>query len=248
MTDQNTPQLAFWLTQPSFPHVEIAREAGFRAVVLDIEHGSFNLDDLDRIIPFCRALGLFVYAKVLGPQTEPIQQALDFGADAVVIPHIGNAEHASQVCAAAKYPPLGKRSYAGGRTVGYGPASDSYGADENRRTRCFPMIESKQALDDIEAILALPTVDGVFLGPTDLSLDMGAARYSFSPADRDDLTRVAQAANAVGKPWIIPGWTAPERAFAKAEGAQTIVVGAQFYLIRAAFQSLMEGLKAEGLA
>lgn len=248
MTDHITPQLAFWLTQPSFPHVEIAYEAGFRAVVLDIEHGSFNLDDLDRIIPFCRALGLYVYAKVLGPQTEPIQQALDFGVDAVVIPHIGNAAHAALVAAAAKYPPLGKRSYAGGRTVGYGPPSDSYGADENRRTRCFPMIESKEALDDIEAILALPTVDGVFLGPTDLSLDRGAVRYTFSAADRADLTRVAQAANAAGKPWVIPGWTAPERAFAMAEGAHTIVVGAQFYLIRAAFQGLMDGLKAEGLA
>jgi 4-hydroxy-2-oxoheptanedioate aldolase len=244
---QPLASFAFWLTAPSFPHIEIARDAGFSAVVLDIEHGTFNLDDLDRVIPFCRALGMKVYAKVLGPLTEPIQQALDFGADAVIIPHIGNVAHAAQVTGAAKYPPLGVRSYAGGRTVGYGPASPTYGADENARTKCWPMIESRESLADVEKIAALPTVDGLFAGPTDLSMATGNPRYTFNADDQADLARIAAAAKPAGKPWVIPAWTAPERAFAKAHGASVTVVGAQFYMVRSAFAALVDGLAAEGL-
>ncbi|MCG5234705.1 aldolase/citrate lyase family protein [Xanthobacter oligotrophicus] len=238
---------AFWLTAPTFPHIEIARDAGFTAVVLDIEHGTFNLDDLDRVIPFCRALGMKVYAKVLGPLTEPIQQALDFGADAIIIPHIGDLAHARAVTAATKYPSLGVRSYAGGRTVGYGPAGATYGADENARTACWPMIESRESLADVEAIAQLPTVDGLFAGPTDLSMAAGNLRYTFNDADKLDIARIAAAAKAAGKPWVMPCWTAPERAFAREHGVSVTVVGAQFYMVRAAFASLVDGLAAEGL-
>ena len=65
--------------------------------MLDIEHGSFDLAALDRFIPFARQLGFRVMAKVLAPERSPIQQALDFGADAVVIPHIQGEAHARQV-------------------------------------------------------------------------------------------------------------------------------------------------------
>ncbi|WP_156921900.1 HpcH/HpaI aldolase family protein [Azorhizobium doebereinerae] len=240
-------QFAFWLSSPSFPHIEIARDAGFTAVVLDVEHGTFNLDDLDRVIPFCRALGIKVYAKVLGPLTEPIQQALDFGADAIIIPHIGTLAHAKQVTAATKYPPLGVRSYAGGRTMGYGPVGDSFSADQNARTKCWPMIESREALNEVEAIAALPTVDGLFAGPTDLSMAAGNPRYTFSESDQKDIARIGAAAKAAGKPWVLPAWTAPERAFGKAHGADITVVGAQYALIRTAFRGLVDGLAAEGL-
>ncbi|HEY2111781.1 MAG TPA: aldolase/citrate lyase family protein, partial [Dongiaceae bacterium] len=84
-----------------------------------------------------------------------------------------------------------------------------------RDTRCFPMIESAEALADVDAILALPTVDGVFVGPSDLSLSRGRGAYRNTEADRADLTRIAQAAAAAGKAWIMPGWTKAERDFAR---------------------------------
>jgi len=240
-------KLACWLTQPTIPHIEIANDFGFRKIVLDIEHGTFDLDALDRTISFCRALGMTVYAKVLGPQMEAIQQALDFGAHAVVIPHIGDVAHAAAVTKSAKYPPLGNRSYSGGRPTLYGPATDSYGGEQNAACKCYPMIESAEALADVEKIAALPTVDGLFAGPTDLSLTQGRPRYSFSPEDQADLIRIAKAAQATGKTWIMPAWTPPERVLANANGAEVIVVGAQFYLVRSAFQALVEQLGGEGL-
>ncbi|MCC7427280.1 MAG: host specificity protein [Alphaproteobacteria bacterium] len=241
--------LAFWMSTPYFAHFEIARDMGFAAVVLDVEHGTFGLDDLDRLIPFCHGIGLKVYAKVLGPQVEAVQQALDFGADGVIIPHIGDIEHAAKVCAAAKFPPVGLRSSAGWRPTGYKRSDDAYFAEQNRRVKCWPMIESAEAMADAEKIAALPTVDGLFAGPTDLSMTRGRGAYKFTDADRTDLARIAAAAQKAGKEWVFPAWTQPERAFAAAQPLNPclMVVGAQNAIIRSGFAGLLDGLKKEGV-
>ena len=213
MADADMDKLAVWLSTPHHAMLEIARDLGYRRFLLDIEHGLFDLDATDKLIALIKALKLEVYAKVLGPSAVPIQQALDMGCDGVIIPHIEGVGHAEEVTAAAKFPPLGNRSFAGTRTSGYGGAGQDYYDGANARTRCFPMVESAAALADVEQILALPTVDGVFLGPSDLSLSRGRGAYKNGDADKADLKRVAAAAKAAGKPWIMPAWTPAERAF-----------------------------------
>ena len=223
----STPKIGCWLAAPDTVFIEIAADLGYDMLVLDVEHGTLSLADLDRLIPLARALGLQVLVKVTGPQGEAIQQALDFGAHGVVIPHIGDIGHARTVCAAAKYPLLGTRSYAGARSVRYGVPDDAYFERDNRETLCFPMVETADALRDLEAILALPTVDGVFVGPSDLSLTRGRGRYRFTDADRDDLRLVARLCADVGKPWIMPAWRDAERAFAASAGAASLIVAEQ---------------------
>lgn len=217
-------KLAVWLSTPHHAMVEIARDLGYRRFVLDIEHGLFELDATDKLVALIRAMGLEVYAKVLGPEAVPIQQALDMGCDGVIIPHIEGVEHARMATAAAKFPPLGSRSFAGTRTSGYGGAGQDYYDGANAGTRCFPMVESAAALADVEKILALPTVDGVFLGPSDLSLSRGRGAYKNDDADKADLKRVATAAKAAGKPWIMPAWSKAERDFVAPFGPWFMVV------------------------
>jgi len=217
-----------WLSTPHQAMIEIARNMGFGHVVLDIEHGLFDLEATDRIIALAKALGMKIHAKVLGPETIPIQQALDMGCDSVIIPHIGNVAHAQEVTRAAKYPTLGKRSFSGTRPARYNVVKPDYYDRENAATRCYPMVESAAALKDIEAILALPTVDGVFMGPSDLSLDSGRGAYRNTDADKVDLRRVAAAAKAANKPWIMPAWTKAEREFATGLGASYMVVADEY--------------------
>jgi 4-hydroxy-2-oxoheptanedioate aldolase len=242
---------AVWLSGPNAAAAEIAADIGYRAAVLDIEHGSFDLDALDRFIPLLKGLGLEVLAKVLGPGRGPIQQALDFGADAVIIPHILNAEHAERVCAFAKFPPVGDRSFAGGRTVGYGAPDDEWLKGQDTKTRCYPMIEQAGALREIERILALETVDGVFIGPSDLSLRRDRGVYKRTPADFADLKIVADAATAAGKHWLLPAWSVSEKEFALANNAHTLVLtmehGALAHGLKDAFETtknLSKGLAA----
>lgn len=224
MAETKAANLAVWLTTPNHIMVEIARDLGYTKFLLDIEHGLFDLDPTDKLVAMMKAMELEVYAKVLGPTPVPIQQALDMGCDGVIIPHIGSVAHAREVCAAAKYPPLGYRSFAGTRTAKYGGVGQEYYDGENRRTRCFPMIESKEALLDVDAILALPTVDGVFPGPSDLSLSCGRGAYKNSEEDQRDLRRIADAARKAGKPWVMPAWSRKEREFVAALGPEFMVV------------------------
>ncbi|CEJ14367.1 5-keto-4-deoxy-D-glucarate aldolase [bacterium YEK0313] len=239
--------VALWMAQPHFNFLEMAHLAGYRNLIVELEHGSFDLSTLDQFLALARAKGMRTIAKVVAPTAEAIQQALDFGADGVVIPHLLDVAHARAVTAAAKYPMLGTRSFAGGRVFGYGrPDSDALAA-ENRRTRCFALIETAESLADVEAIAALDTVDGLFPGPTDLALARGRGAYAFTPADRDDLARCARAARAAGKPWIMPAWTPAERAFAREEGAALMVVATQTMTIRQGMAATIAALGTEGI-
>lgn len=216
--------LGLWLSTPNLALLEIARDQGVRAVVLDVEHGTFDLAALDQIIFAGRALGLSMLVKTLADTRAAIQQPLDFGASGVIIPHVGDLADARRLTAFAKFPPRGSRSFAGGRTTAYAAPEEGFFAGQDAATLCLPMVESAEALDAVEAILDLDTVDGVFVGPSDLSLRRGRGRYRRSEADLADLRRIAAAAAAAGKPWIMPAWTAQEQGWARDLGAQLLVV------------------------
>lgn len=239
----NTPRHAVWLSEPSSASVEIAGLAGYDTVVLDVEHGTFDLAALDWILPLIRARKMEAIVKVLGPERGPIQQALDLGADAVAIPHVESAAHAAEVTSFAKFPPLGLRSFAGGRTSNYRGFTDEWVTDQDASTRCFPMIEDASAHEEIEQILALPTVDGVFIGPSDLSLLRGRGAYTGSEDDFADLRRIARAARSAGKPWILPAWSEAEKRLAVQEGAETIIGIMQYGAMLNGFAAALESIR-----
>ncbi len=237
---------SLWLSEPSIYYAEIAYACGVRRLVLDIEHGVFPLRETDNFLAYTRARGMHTLAKVAGPHAEAIQQALDCGADGVIIPHVADAAHAAALSAIAKFPPLGQRSYSGARPVGYMPPSASYFEDESRRVLCLPMIETPGALAEVEQIAALPCVDGLFPGPTDLALTQGRGSYRFDARSQADLLRCARAATRQGKVWVMPAWTAAERAFAREHAAHEVVVHTQTMVIRHGIQSIQKAIEAEG--
>lgn len=236
----NTPSLGFWFTDASIPTAEIVAKLGFDFVVLDVEHGMFDLAVMERFIPVLKGMGLDVYAKVLGPSREPIQQALDFGSDGVIIPHIESAAHAAAITAFSKFPPLGRRSLAGGRTTGWNPLTDEWIADQDRSTRCFPLIEESIAVDEIDKIADLATVDGIQIGPTDLSTSRGRGAYRRTPEDLEDFDRCIDAMDRTGKPWIFPAWTPFEQEWALSKRSPMILLGMQYYSMLAALSQAKE--------
>jgi len=241
-------KFSVWVSEPQFSYIEIAHACGVRRLVLDIEHGIFPLHAMDQFIAFAKAKGMSVLSKVAGPHAEAIQQAIDCGSDGVIIPHIESAEHAAQVCATAKFPPRGTRSYYGGRPVGYMKPSPTYFQDEDRRVLCLPMIETPTALAEVEKIVALDVVDGLFPGPTDLALTQGRGSYSFDERNAADILRCARAARHAGKVWVLPAWTAAERAFAREHGADEVCVVTQYTAIRNGIQGALQGLAGEGFS
>lgn len=217
-------KLGFWLMTESRHALEIGRLAGFDVVILDMEHGAIGDEAADALIPFAKGLGLDVFSRVATGERVPIQKALDAGADGVIIPQIRDLAHARRVTAYAKYPPLGTRGLGFSRIDGYGRDAKGMIERENKRTLCLPMVETPSALADAPEIAGLATVDGLFLGPSDLSLTSGRGLPKLDAADFRDARRVARAAHGAGKPFTMAGASDKSRRFAVREGA--LFVGA----------------------
>ena len=156
--------------------VEIARiaaTAGFDTLYVDVEHSSFSLDTTGQICIAALSAGITPLVRVASWDT--IGRVLDGGALGVIAPHIQSAEDARAVVRAAKFPPLGERSAGGGL-----PALEyrSFAATEanpalNDATLVAVMVETMAALDQIEAIAAVPGVDLLLIGSNDLTAEMG---------------------------------------------------------------------------
>ena len=220
----DSPQLGFWLETDNQAACELGAILGYEAVILDMEHGVISSTAADRLTLLCKTLGLTVFSRVSAAERVPIQQALDSGVDGVIIPQIRDAEHARAVSAYAKYPPLGGRGVGSNRTMGYGATGSDFWEQENRCRYCFPMIETPGALDEADDIAALDTVDGLFLGPGDLSMTRGRGANRWTSADIADAERMILCATHAGKRWAMPAPNAETFEFARAHGALFVTV------------------------
>ncbi|MCZ6860645.1 MAG: aldolase/citrate lyase family protein [Alphaproteobacteria bacterium] len=195
------PKSAFWLESDNQKACEIARIAGYELIIFDMEHGVLDTGALDRLVPLCSEIGLETYVRVSEATQPCIQTALDIGAAGVILPQIKNLDHARSATAYSKFPPLGIRGIGYSRIQSYGAASDAFIAAENQDRQCYVMIETSGAFDDVAEIAALDSVDGLFIGPGDLSLARGRGIFAARPGDTDDMKRIAAVAAEKGKPW-----------------------------------------------
>ncbi|QDY70690.1 hydroxyacid aldolase (plasmid) [Qingshengfaniella alkalisoli] len=231
------------MSTPNLDLLEMAADAGFRRVVLDIEHNGYDADRREALVVAARALGLAVCAKIEAPEPVWVQRAVDLGVDAVILPHVGRLADAEAALATCKFPPLGTRSYAAGRSARFKAPDDDYFARQNREMLCLPMVETAEAFDDVEALLASPLVDGIFVGPFDLALTRGRPTYGFTDQDRADISELAAQAKAAGKQWWMPTWRTEEQVFARDHGATVRVVAAEHQLLSLGLNFVMENLE-----
>ena len=229
------PDRAFWVMTPNEDACEIAALSGYGTAIIDMEHGTFDIASAARTTTLCKALGLRVYTRVESADRVPIQHALDFDSDGVILPQIADLEHARRATAYAKFPPLGSRGFGGGRTVSYIAAPEHFVEAENRRVTCWVMIETVKALDQVRDIAALETVDGLFIGPNDLSLARGRGEYRADGRDHDDIISIAEAASENHKPWAMPIAT-------PADGKFAAQLGINFMAITDDLTALRDGL------
>lgn len=163
-----------WLAIPNGYSAEVMAQAGFDSLTVDMQHGV--QDYLSAVSCFQGMQPHGVTPMVRVPWNEPgiIGKVLDAGAMGVICPMVNTAEQAQQLVSACRYPPEGTRSFGPIRAGIYGEAG-SYFDTANRDIAVIPMIETKQALDNLEAILDVPGIDGIYVGPSDLGLSLGMA-------------------------------------------------------------------------
>ena len=153
----------------------IVRECGFDGFYVDCEHGSFSRAETAALCTSALMMGLTPAVRVLTPDPGEIAAALDGGALAIIVPHVGSAAEAQAAVQAAKYPPLGTRSVA---QLGPGTRYRSLPIAEivrlqNRLTMVIAMLETGEGVRNAEAIAAVPGIDALMLGPADLSTELG---------------------------------------------------------------------------
>lgn len=161
-----------WSGVPDALTVEIVAYQGFDAVTLDMQHGGHNEDSVLRSLPVIQAAGKPALVRIPVGRFDMASRALDFGAEAVIAPMVNSVAEARAFAAAMKYPPLGQRSW--GPTFAFprhGRGSPAEWLHEsNQRTLSFAMIETRAGLDALDDILAVPGIDGIFVGPSDFSI------------------------------------------------------------------------------
>ncbi len=199
LRDGERLQLLF-VKAPATAEVELAGLTGFDAVILDTEHGSG--EGLDHHLRAAAAVGLPALVRVPSSDPAPILRALDAGATGVVVAHVRDAPEAQAAVAAAHYPPRGNRGLAlTTRAGGHGTASLPEHLDRAaRQTLVIAQIEDAEAVAQTEAICAVPGIDAILIGSTDLSISLGHPGDSGHAAVSDAITRITAGADAAGVP------------------------------------------------
>lgn len=185
-----------WLVMPAPFAAEIASRAGFDSVCIDMQHGLVDYGDLVPLLQATTASGTPTLVRVPWNEPSVLMRVLDAGAAGVIVPMVDTPEQAERAVAACRYPPRGLRSF--------GPARASlvHGADyfdwADTSALVFVMIETTTALDNLDAILDTPGLDGVYVGPADLSLSMGLPPETDStrPEHQAAVKRVIEACHA----------------------------------------------------
>jgi len=200
------PAYAAWLTLESPATAEIVATAGFDAVVVDLQHGHATLDELPHLLAAIERTPALPFVRATWNDPAELMRALDLGVRGVICPMVGSRAEAEAFVGACRYPPAGTRSY--------GPIHGAFGKGRDQTTAAdaaillFAMIETADGLANLEEIAATSGLDGLFVGPADLSLAMGLESFAdlTDAALLETLDRVVEAASRHD---ITPGIYAP---------------------------------------
>ena len=160
-----------WLSIPSAFSAEVMAHQGFDSLTVDMQHGVIDYQDAVTMLQAIATTPVMPLARVPWNDPARLMKILDAGAYGVICPMINTREEAEALVAACKYPPRGYRSWGPVRASLY--AGADYGDHANEDLIVMPMIETAEALKNLEAILTVPGVDAVYVGPSDLSLALG---------------------------------------------------------------------------
>jgi len=237
-----------WCTLPYPLVTELLGQDGFPAVVLDQQHGFWDTASLVAAIAAAHHSGTAPIVRIPIGDFAMVSRALDFGAAGIIAPMINTAADARALAAAAKFPPLGERSWGPQGALRFSGTADakSYLRKANDLTVTFAMIETRAALDNLDAILAPPGIDGVFVGPFDLSITLAGGK-TIDPESKEvdaALTKILKAAATADKLTGVYCHSAKRaRALAK-RGFRFITAGTDTSFLRAGVSAVLDELKA----
>jgi 4-hydroxy-2-oxoheptanedioate aldolase len=245
------PAFAAWCGIPDPLVPEIMCREGFDCAVLDMQHGAIDYAVAMQGIASCALAGKPAIVRVPVGEFTTASRVLDGGAAGIIAPMVNTVADARALAAFTKFPPMGERSWGPHKALALtGLAPLEYLAQCNGFTLTIAMIETRAALAALDDILAVPGIDGVFVGPSDLSIALtnGATVNQLHPEVDKALDHIAARARAAGKfasAFCADGKRAGEVA---AKGYKLMSIGTDNILLRAGSRAALDAAKAGGKA
>ncbi len=162
-----------WITTPSPAIAEILVAAGYDWVVVDLEHSAISIEQAGELIRTIDLGGSAPLVRITSNSPDQIKRVMDAGAHGIVVPMVNSAQDARDAVSATRYAPNGIRGVGLARAQGYGSKFSEYLEWQKESAVVIVQIEHKDAINNLEEILAVPGVDGFIIGPYDLSCSMG---------------------------------------------------------------------------
>lgn len=251
--------LGAWCTFASFASVEVMTQLGLDFLVLDMQHCEITQAQFPSLLGAFREGGPVPVVRAPKNDYHIINWLFDQGVGAVLVPMINSVAEARRAVEAAKFPPLGKRSFGPYRAATYSFRGQEYMANADSAATLILQIESEDAARNVDEILALPGVDAIFLGPNDLAFSMLKPGESFSKAadevgaadalkqwttfarNSDVLSlceHVRQRAKMANIPFGLTSGSMEEARQWLDKGAAMMTLGSDFLFIRAGFKQI----------
>ncbi len=190
-----------WVSIPDLSVAELVGGLPYDYSIVDLQHGVTTFSELPALLQVMRAAGTAPLVRVPWKDPAQIMRALDSGASGVVVPMISTADEAREAVSACRFPPTGMRSW--GPMWGYVRSDGALSpAEQDAGVLCIVMIETAEAIEQLDAILATEGIDGVYIGPNDLALACGFGRGTY----RDDpevaalIQKIVDACRVAGVP------------------------------------------------
>jgi 2-keto-3-deoxy-L-rhamnonate aldolase RhmA len=239
------PTYGSWVMIGNLAVAEILAAVGFDWIAVDMEHTSIDYRTLQELLCGIERCGAAGFVRIEDNNPVAVKRVLDCGARGIIVPQVNSREQAERAVAAAKYPPMGIRGVALGRASEYGASFQEYFESFNDEVVVMAQIEHVQAVERIESILSVEGLDGVFLGPYDLSCSMGITAQFDHPRMAAAREVVKNAASKAGKALGIHE-TRPEVGAVEgllAEGFRFIGCSIDTVFLRSASRQLLEGIR-----
>jgi 4-hydroxy-2-oxoheptanedioate aldolase len=236
-------QIGLWSHLCSHISTEIIAHCGFDWLVLDMEHSPNELPDILSQLQAMAGGSATPVVRVPWNDAVTFKRLLDIGVQSFLVPYVQSAEEARNAVAATRYPPHGVRGYAGA------PRASGYGRIKDYAHRCaeemcvLVQIETVEGLKNLEAIAAVEGVDGIFIGPGDLSAALG---HLGNPKHPDVLKTIDEAIARIRACGKAPGILTGDETLAKhyvEQGCLFVAVGADQNLLRDSAQALSSRFK-----
>ena len=192
------PAINGWCSMPGGFSAELMASMGWDAVTVDTQHGLIGYSEMLAMLQAISTTPATPLVRVSWNQPGEIMRALDAGAYGIICPMINDAAECAAFVQACRYPPDGFRSSGPTRAIVYG--GPDYHEKANGEILAIAMIETAQGLANVEAIVATPGLDGIYIGPSDLSLSIGGppGQDSDAPALMAAFDRILAACKAAG--------------------------------------------------